>query len=124
MKLANLHGLLQRKLSPWPHRGGVFGSVRAIGDRLTGGGLRSLAKRMLSALVRRCIRHPGLLALGRAVLKPFPTLRASLYQLGTAPEPAAIARAPIPPALPASARPVFVRIQAAISDSNGWSRHR
>jgi hypothetical protein len=40
------------------HYGGVFGSLREMGDRISGDGLRSLAKRLTGMLVRWGVRHP------------------------------------------------------------------
>ena len=46
--------------------------LRETGDRLTGGGLRSLARRALTTLVQRSMHNRRLMALGRAVLKAIP----------------------------------------------------
>jgi hypothetical protein len=58
-------------------------SVRETGDRLTGGGLRSLARRVLTRMLRRAMHQPFLKALGQAVLQPFPGLSARVYRVAT-----------------------------------------
>src|SRR5262249_52116142 len=57
--------------------------LRDAGDRLTGGGLRALGKRVLTASLRRAMSQPALKALGRRVLQPFPSLSQRLYRLAT-----------------------------------------
>jgi FkbM family methyltransferase len=74
--------------------------ARETGDRLTGGGLRKLARRALTALVRRSMRDRRVMALGRAVLRPFPKLATTLYQLATKEEAAPPATPSPPPATP------------------------
>jgi FkbM family methyltransferase len=117
--------------------------TRRLGDQITGGGLRSLTKRSLATLVHWAMRRPVLLAVGRTVLRPFPKLTTNLYTLGTTPGAAAIPSlsspqsAPAPNSsptrlapsengedlatLPASARPIYRRLKAAMSDNNGWN---
>jgi hypothetical protein len=154
---------VEAELAVRSHYNGVFGSLREIGDRMTGGGLRSLAKRiralgdritagglrslakrLLAALLHWAMRNRALLAMGRAVLQPFPKLMTNLYQLATTPDSDAIPSPSRPPSapppqssqidvvrshddeelakLPASARPIYRRLSAAVSDSNGWGR--
>src|SRR4029077_7880400 len=60
--------------------------LRTAADRITGGGLRALAKRLLSTSLRRAISHYFLRALGRSALQPFPKLSAHLYRLATVPD--------------------------------------
>ncbi|MGA8660664.1 MAG: FkbM family methyltransferase, partial [Chthoniobacterales bacterium] len=124
--------------------------LRETGDRLTGGGLRSLAKRVLTTSVQRSMRNRWLLAFGRAVLKPFPKLTTNLYQLAitadavarsSVPSPAAAPAVTSPPAaspagqlpsdnaeipanLPASARRIYRRLKAAMADSDAWTRNQ
>ena len=124
--------------------------LRETGDRLTGGGLRSLAKRVLTTSVQCSMRNRWLLALGRAVLKPFPKLTTNLYQLAitadavagsSVPSPAAAPAVTSPPAaspagqlpsdnaeipanLPASARRIYRRLKAAMADSDAWTRNQ
>jgi hypothetical protein len=74
---------LEANLAALSHYRGVLGGMRKIVDQLTGGGVRILAKRVLTALLARAMRHPGLIAVGRGALKPFPELTEKLYQLTT-----------------------------------------
>ena len=60
--------------------------LRAAGDRLTGGGLRALARRLLSTSLRCAISHSFLKALGRSALQPFSKFSAHLYRLATIPD--------------------------------------
>lgn len=131
--------LMHNGLAAQSHYRGVFGGVREIGDRVTGGGLRSLAKRVLTTLVQRSMRHRGLLALGRFLLKPFPKLAISLYQLATRSEPTAVLPTPPPAALPdgplpsnasviaaalpASARSIYLKLRDVMSDADARSRN-
>src|SRR5207253_4282284 len=50
------------------------------------GGLRALARRLLSASLRCAMSHSFLEALGRSALQPFPKLSAHLYRLATVPD--------------------------------------
>ena len=59
--------------------------LREAGNRLTGGGLRALATRLLSTFLRRAMSHSFLKAVGRSSLQPFPKLSAHLYRLATVP---------------------------------------
>jgi hypothetical protein len=63
--------------------------LRVAGDRLTGGGLHVLAKRVVTGSLRRAVSQPFFKALGRSVLQPFPSFSARLYRLATAPDRAA-----------------------------------
>jgi hypothetical protein len=58
--------------------------LRDAGDRLTGGGLRALRKRVLAASLRPAMSQPVLKAIGSRVLEPFPRLAQCLYRLATA----------------------------------------
>lgn len=60
--------------------------LRFAGDRLTGGGLHGLAKRTLTKSLRRAMSHPFLKVLGGSLLQPFPSFSARLYRLATAPD--------------------------------------
>src|SRR5215469_16563677 len=60
--------------------------LRGAGNRLTGGGLRALATRLLSTFLRRAMSHSFLKAVGRSSLQPFPKLSAHLYRLATGPD--------------------------------------
>ena len=129
---------LEAQLAAWSHYRGVFGGSREIGDRMTGGGLRSLAKRVPGALARWAMRQRTLLVVGRTILKPFPKLTASLYRLATTPNAIGTPLRPpsspsdrqfpdgskFPPDLPASARPIYRRLRAALAESNAWNQDR
>jgi FkbM family methyltransferase len=103
--------------------------IRGLRDRATGGGLRSLAKRTLTILVRWSMRSPALLAVGRTLLKPFPKVTTNLYQLATAPDASPTGSLSADgdkelATLPVSARPIYRRLQAVISESGGWNQNR
>jgi hypothetical protein len=120
--------------------GRVLSRLHKTGDRLTGGGIRASAKRVLIASLRRylslAVRHPRLAAIPRVLLKPFPKQTAALYQLVAPPDRAAVtaasaaalpvetATAPVPSedpvvaALPASARSAFLKLKTAASREN------
>jgi FkbM family methyltransferase len=91
---------LQAELAMRFHYRGVFGSFRKIGDRITGGGLRSLAKRFRN--------------LGGRITGGGSRSRTKLPSDGDA----------IPPDLPASARSIYRRLQAAMFDSTAWKQNR
>jgi O-antigen biosynthesis protein len=59
----------------------LLNRIREIGDRLTGGGIRNLSKRIGGKAVSALMSNPLLLVLGRACLKPFPRFTSRLYQL-------------------------------------------
>jgi|SRR5271165_3194862 len=62
--------------------GRMLGRLRELGDRLTGGGMRAFAKRVVTNSLGRTTlfltRHPRLAALTGSALKPFPILTAKL----------------------------------------------
>jgi hypothetical protein len=60
--------------------------LRETGDRLTGGGLRSLSKRLVTGSVRRAVSQPFLRALSRTMLQPFPSVLARLNRLVIMPD--------------------------------------
>jgi O-antigen biosynthesis protein len=64
--------------------GRLIARLRDAGDQLTGGGVRALAKRVLTASLRSAMRRPLLKAIGQRVLNPFPRFSAHLYHLATA----------------------------------------
>jgi FkbM family methyltransferase len=134
-EMRRLLGQLETNLAVLSHYRGVFGALREIGDRFTGGGGRNLAKNVLV----RAKRHPRLMALVRAVLKPFPKLSANLYRLKTTVDSPAVPEAglpsappptdPLPPessetpaSLPTSARQVYLQLRTAISDRSASDR--
>jgi hypothetical protein len=61
----------------------MFDRLRAAGNRLTGGGLRSLGKRALENLVHWAMASPAIRALVRRVLQPWPKTSVRLSQLGS-----------------------------------------
>jgi FkbM family methyltransferase len=73
-------------------------SIRQKGDRITGGGLRSLTKRIFQKTVRRAMQQPQILAAARKILRPFPKLTTTLYNVATKVE-------EVPVALPAKSLP-------------------
>jgi FkbM family methyltransferase len=118
--------------------------LHEMSDRLTGGGIRALARRVLMSPLRRSLsfasRHPRLAAVPRAMLKPFPHLVTFLYRAPAQPD-ALVAEsivsdpAPnlpeveLPPAndpisakLPASARATYLKLHTALSDDGDQSR--
>ena len=106
--------------------GRALRTVQNAGDRLTGGGLRSLARRVLTTLVHRSTRDRRLTALGSAILRPFPKVATTLYQLATEKDAAVTSSIPASAepfpsddatdaALPASARSTYLRLKAAMS---------
>jgi O-antigen biosynthesis protein len=58
-----------------------FARLRGAGNRLTGGGLRALAKRLTTKLVQCVRQNPGLWALACAILKPVPGVASQLFDL-------------------------------------------
>ena len=114
----------------------VLSRLRLAGDRLTGGGARALAKRSFSRLLRRAMDHPRLTAFGRALLKPYPGLATKLYQFATTPDPRVASplrseagllssgNQPAPIPLSASASMIYLKLQAAMSNSCAGGRLR
>ena len=125
---------LEANLASLSHYHGVLGGLRKTVDRLTGGGVRSLGKRVLTAFLARAMRHPGIRALGRGALKPFPKLAEKLYQLATTTQ--SLAGQSVPPpkeprppecftgpaTLTASARRIHLRLRTAVSESSARTR--
>jgi hypothetical protein len=115
----------------------LFARVRETGDRLTGGGIRALSKRLFLKFARRIMamvmRRPRLMALVHMVLKRFPRLKLPLNPLAEIADPYA-GRAYIPSSrlsnyvdsitmtLPASARVIYLRLRAAASNTGSWNR--
>jgi hypothetical protein len=97
--------------------GRLFSRLRNSSVLLAKEGVRGLPEQALKAILRRTMSHPRLMALGRALLKPFPKFTTNLYRLATKSEPvAAIGE------MPASARSTYLRLKAAMSDSDSWTR--
>jgi glycosyltransferase involved in cell wall biosynthesis len=60
--------------------------LRVAGDQITGGGLRAFARRLLSTFLRRAMSQPIPKALGRSLLRPFPSFSARVYRFATTPD--------------------------------------
>src|SRR6516165_4268493 len=60
--------------------------LRDLGNRVTGGGFRQMAKGMMLKLLRTGASQPLLKAAARRVLRPFPNLSERLYPATIAPE--------------------------------------
>jgi hypothetical protein len=73
-----------------------FGHLRNAGNRLTGGGLRSLAKRLGRNSLRCAMGQPLLKAIGRNLLRPFPRFSARLFHFASAPDVAAAKSTSLP----------------------------
>jgi hypothetical protein len=99
--------------------------LRNLGDRMTGGGLRALARKTILVLMQQ----RQLMAVARTILKPFPKLTTSLYNAATQ---AAALPSPSKPrdeaeilaALPASARRTYRSLQALISERERAERFK
>lgn len=65
-----------------PILGLMLDRLRAAGNRLTGGGLRSLGKRALEKVVHWAMASPAIRAVVRRVLQPWPKTSVRLSQLG------------------------------------------
>jgi hypothetical protein len=116
----------------------LIARIREAGDRITGGGVRSLGKRLLLNLVRRFIalaRHrPRLRALARPLLRLSLRVARRPNQIRSFAHPSA-RRIYIPPGrlsryrdelaltLPASARLIYLRLQAEAQEAGSWNRH-
>jgi len=111
---------LEANLAALTHYRGVLGGLRKIGDRLTGGGMRSLTERVREG------RHSALTTLSRVALKRFPKLAERLSQAATKTQ--SVAEQPTPPtrqsppecfsnatSLTASARRIYLRLRTAVS---------
>ncbi|MBV9107363.1 MAG: hypothetical protein JO066_00305 [Verrucomicrobia bacterium] len=129
----------QAELAPVPSKKGEPSSwarLREAGERLTGGGIRALGKRLLLRFVRRLMgmvmRRPRLLALSHAILKRFPGATWWLNRLAAIADPYAgriyipSGRLsnyvdPITMTLSASARVIYLRLRAAASETGSWN---
>jgi len=119
---------------------GLLGRLRETGDRLTGGGLRALGKRLVGKSTRVALKQPAIRRLGSVALKPFPKLSSSLHGLATEgdttlagkevpeskpdAESAPVFQEPslnssILPALSRSARSTYLRLSVAIRKNSG-----
>ena len=104
--------------------------MRETGDRFTGGGLRSLARRVLANFVQRSMAKSDRNGCGQNYVKAFPKGSSDAYNLAT--ERDAVSASSIPPAvgpltsedpatavaLPASAQSIYLKLKSAMSDSD------
>jgi SAM-dependent methyltransferase len=81
-----------------------LGHLRDAGNRLTGGGLRSLAKRLVQKSLRGAMDQPLLKAIGRNLLQPLPSFSARLYRFATASDVAAANSTSLSSTPPATSR--------------------
>jgi hypothetical protein len=95
-------------------------NLRALGNKLTGGGFRALARNAFGSSARLAMNNPVILTFGRSLLKPFPELTTRLY--GLASEEGQSNRPPDLDTLSASARIVYERLQAASTACGAWNR--
>jgi hypothetical protein len=107
----------------------LLGRLREVGNRLTGGGLRALANRILKTLLPRIAAHRKFAPTDRSVSKPFAAQTKNRPCLGTAEEmPAARARplasnsAPTPNELTASARCIYEKLRNTVSVTDELNR--
>jgi hypothetical protein len=105
--------------------------LRQRGDRITGGGLRSFTKRTFQQTLRWAMQQPRILAAVRKILRPFPNLTTTLYNVATKGQEVL---APLPPkspsadesavadALPASARKIYRGLRSLILEAEATDR--
>jgi O-antigen biosynthesis protein len=74
----------------------IFEQIRRVGDRVTGGGIRSLTRRMLGRVVSTAMSNPTLLALGRRILDPFPRLQTRIYNIANSTSDTALGQSSMP----------------------------
>jgi FkbM family methyltransferase len=84
--VARVDALAQRVETPPSRFKAGFAVLRSAGNRLTGGGLRSLAKRTLQPALRSLARIPWFVSFGRTLLKPFPRLSGEVWRLSLSSE--------------------------------------
>jgi hypothetical protein len=110
-----------------------FTRLREAGEKLTGGGIRALAKRLFLNFVRRLMamvmRRPRLLAFAHSVMQRYPRVTWRLNRLAEIADPYA-GRVYVPSGrlsdqvdatamtLPASARVIYLRLRAAAVDND------
>ena len=58
--------------------------TRHAGNRITGGGLRNLSRRLITKVLRSAIGCPVIKSFARRLLQPFPSFSEGLYRLATA----------------------------------------
>jgi hypothetical protein len=118
-------------LSSKKNTSNFFARLRDSGEKLTGGGIRALARRLVLQFVRRLMafvmRRPRLLAFVHRALKRYPRVSWRLNQIAELADPYA-GRIYVPSGrlsdqvdaitmtLPASARVIYLRLRAAAAD--------
>jgi FkbM family methyltransferase len=99
--------------------------LRERGDRITGGGLRSLTKRAFQKTIRWAMQQSQILAAPRKTLRPFPKLTTTLYNVTKGEEAPAALPAKSPPqdesamadVLPVSARKTYSTLRSLILEA-------
>jgi hypothetical protein len=110
-----------------------FARLREAGEKLTGGGIRAMGRRLFLDLVRRSMaaatRRPRLLACAHTVMQRYPRATWRLNRLAEIADPYA-GRVYVPSGrlsdqvdatamtLPASARVIYLRLRAAAVDND------
>jgi hypothetical protein len=127
----------QNDLAPKEEVLGFWTRLRREGEKLTGGGLRALGRRLVLQFLRRLMamvmRRPRLMALIHRFLKSFPHLTGRLNRLAVIVDP--LAGRPYLPSrrlseyvdlitmtLPESARIIYLRLRAIASENDSWNR--
>jgi hypothetical protein len=127
----------ENNLVPEDEAPGFWTRLRKEGEKLTGGGLRALGRRLVLQFLRRLMwmvmRRPRLMALTHRFLRSFPQLTGRLNRLATTVDP--LAGRPYNPAqrlsefvdlttmtLPESARIIYLRLRAIASDNDSRNR--
>jgi hypothetical protein len=102
----------------------ILKRIHDLGDRITGGGVGALTRRLITKFARRAMCHPPLFALGKWLLKPFPRLTTHLYEMVTKPDSAGqpLLRNEIEHvSLSVSAKATLCRLQSILSQNSSWS---
>jgi hypothetical protein len=110
-----------------------FARLRETGEKLTGGGIRALARRLFLNLIRRSMavvmRRPRLVAFAHTVMRRYPRVTWRLNRLAEIADPYA-GRVYVPSGrlshqidetaliLPGSARVIYLRLRAAIAEND------
>jgi hypothetical protein len=116
---------------------GLWTRLRNAGEKLTGGGIRALCKRLILQFLRRLMgmvmRRPRLMELTHRFLRSFPRLTGGLNRLAEIVDP--LCGRPYLPSgrlsnyvdlitmtLPESSRIIYLRLRAIASDTGSWNR--
>jgi hypothetical protein len=129
--------LSQNHLASEEEAPGFWTRLRRKGEKLTGGGLRALGRRLVLQFLRRLMgmvmRRPRLMALAHRFLRSFPHLTGRLNRLAAVVDPLA-GRSYLPSrrlseyvdlvamTLPESARIIYLRLRAIASEKDSWNR--